>query len=66
MEDFLSKQNFWSVGPKFCEKFFPKLKNFPSIFEKNSFDKKFQSQGLEAKKNKKKFVTLFPKSGGLP
>ena len=39
-----------SVRPKFCEKFDPKLKKFPSNFEKNSFDKRFQSQGLKAKK----------------
>ena len=52
-----------SVGPKFCEKFDPKLKKIPSIFEKNSLDKKFQSQGLEALKIKK-IVTLFAKSGG--
>ena len=59
-----SAPNFLSVRPKFCEKFDPKLKKFPSIFEKNSFDKKFQSQGLEAKKNKKNFVTLLAKLGG--
>ena len=59
-----SAPNFLSVRPKFCEKFDPKFKKIPSIFEKYSFDKKFQSEGVEAKKYIKNFVTLFTKLWG--
>ena len=41
---------FCPSDQNFVKKFDPKSKIFPSIFEKKSFDKKFHSQGLEAKK----------------